>query len=130
MRPRKGLGRGCSCVTALAVVFLTACCGADTVYAGLMVTVVDIRTSGPLLTEVTMLVTDGAFADTVRAAPPRTLPLASAYGRPGTYLIELTAVGYRTWRMSGVRVGRSAICETIDTRHITARLEAVGATSE
>lgn len=114
------------CISILVLVSATGSCGSDAGYPALMVTVVDTQTGGPPLTEVLMVVTDGAFSETYRVAPPRTLPLVAASQRPGTYSIELSAAGYRTWRISAARVGDSFLCDRIDTRRLTAELERDG----
>lgn len=128
MRFQRVRQRAQQCISILVLVFATGCCGSDAGYPALLVTVVDAQTGGPLLTEVLMVVTDGAFSETYRVAPPVTLPLAAADERPGTYSIEVSAAGYQTWRISGVRVGRSFLCDQQDTRRLTAGLQPNGTT--
>lgn len=79
----------------------------DTRELGLLVSVVDSITGGPVVTENEVVAIDGSYADTATATLDRseTQALAGlATERPGTYHVETTAEGYRPWAKDGVRV--------------------------
>lgn len=68
----------------------------------------DVRTGSPPLTPVTLRLRDGNFVDSVTAIesdsdaklPPS---LGAAPGRDGTYLVDVSAPGYRPWNARHVR---------------------------
>ncbi|MEJ7809134.1 MAG: hypothetical protein WKG32_01830 [Gemmatimonadaceae bacterium] len=101
-------------------------CGTDEGRDAVQVTVIDARTGGPPTARPTLVVTEGAYADTGRAYDPlqgARLILSAGPERPGTYALTVTAQGYRTWARSGVRVRRGGRCDRLETVQLTARLE-------
>jgi hypothetical protein len=90
---------------------------------GILLTVVDARSGGPVAGEVTATVTDGSYTETVEVPEsgpgPRVAGLA--FGRPGTYGVEVRSSGFRPWMERDVRVSENRChVETVD---LTARLE-------
>jgi hypothetical protein len=75
-------------------------------------------------TGVTILATDGAYADSVvmpvYPGDPYNGPVALAYERRGTYTVSVRATGYATWMKSGVVVTGDQ-CH-VTTASLTARL--------
>lgn len=70
---------------------------------------------------------DGTFRDSVRLASvagtptePTGIPLA--FGRSGTYDVEVRAAGYLPWKASAVDVDEEPVCHHVMTRFLTARL--------
>jgi hypothetical protein len=114
-------------IAVTAVVTLAACdepltsanC-TDVSVAGVAVTMVDSATVSPLDVSATVRVTDGAYVDSATVAPGRRAALA--FNRGGTYVVTVTAPGYRTWTTSGVAVRAPAPCFQPETANLTARL--------
>lgn len=97
---------GVLAVVALLSVGSAGCFGCtDEGRPAVSLTVLDARTEGEVdadLSEVQVVIRDGAFADTVQSGPEgRTL---LAHGRPGEYSLTVTAPGYLPWRLDGVLV--------------------------
>ena len=76
-------------------------CTDELVY-GIQVTVRDSMTGELLNVDPTGVLTDGPYRETMEAIGPSSL--WGAPERPGTYDIEITAEGYRTWTRQGVEV--------------------------
>ncbi|MCY3545362.1 MAG: hypothetical protein OXH49_00635 [Gemmatimonadetes bacterium] len=76
-------------------------CTDELVY-GIQVTVRDSMTGELLNVDPTGVLTDGVYRETME--PVGTSTLWGAPERPGTYDIEITAEGYRTWTRQGVEV--------------------------
>ena len=76
-------------------------CTDELVY-GIQVTVRDSMTGELLSVDPTGVLTDGSYRETMEAVGPSSL--WGAPERPGTYDIEITAEGYRTWTRQGVEV--------------------------
>lgn len=95
---------------------------------GIVLTIVDGATGSPFEGDVTVIVTDGSYTETVNPPlfPPgaRTAFLASE--RPGDYRIEVQAPGYVTWVATNVRVTRDD-CH-VETVELTAELEPLATT--
>jgi len=94
---------------------------------GIFLTIVDGATGNPIEGEVTVIVTDGSYSETVNPPffPPGARTAVLAAERPGTYRVEVQAAGYLPWVMSGVRVTRDD-CH-VETVALTARLTRAGA---
>lgn len=73
----------------------------DQLVYGITVTVRDSATGELLGSDPSGVLTDGSYRETMESAGPS---LWGAPERPGTYDIEITAEGYRTWNRKGVRV--------------------------
>lgn len=100
-------------------------CGSDVGSFAVQVNVTDARNGGPPSTQPTLVVKDGAFADTAVGPSPGTVTrvfVAAAVERPGTYDVTVTAPGYLTWTKSGVQVGRGK-CDKVETARLTAELQ-------
>ena len=74
----------------------------DQLVYGIEVTVRDSTTGELLSVDPTGVLTDGVYRETMEAIGPGSL--WGAPERPGTYDIEITAQGYRTWTRQGVEV--------------------------
>ena len=100
-------------------------CGSDVGRFGLDIGVVDDRTSAPPVTEVTAVVSDGQYADTVRSGQPpgRAVRLAAAPERPGTYTLTVSAAGYQSKTASNLSVQRGGRCEHLRTVSLNVRLQ-------
>jgi hypothetical protein len=95
--------------------------------AGITVDPVDSATGAPLSGPTVLIVSEGAFADTVRAnigTPPAPTSISAAYERPGTYNIVVRHPGYRDFGQTSVVVTKD-VCHVQPVR-ITARLERTG----
>ena len=79
---------------------ITVC--TDELVYGIQVTVRDSMTGELLSVDPTGVLTDGVYRETMEAIGPSSL--WGAPERPGTYDIEITAQGYRTWTRQGVEV--------------------------
>jgi hypothetical protein len=92
-----------------------------------LVTVVDSTTGGPPSSRPTLIITEGAYADTAfGTAPGQMSPfpvIPAAPERPGTYSLTVTAAGYRQWTRDGVKVREGGRCDDIQTVRVTARLQ-------
>jgi hypothetical protein len=96
---------------------------------GIEVRVLDARTDRPPARGATLVVRDGAFADTATQTAP--LPergggvgeviLRTARERAGTYALEVRAPGYRPWRAGGVAV-HQGVCH-VETVELTVYLD-------
>ena len=95
--------------------------------AGIALTIVDGVTGSPIEGEVTVIVTEGSYSETVNPPffPPGARTAILAAERPGTYRVEVHAVGYLPWVMSSIRVSRDD-CH-VETVALTARLTRAGA---
>jgi hypothetical protein len=95
----------------------------DEARPGIGLVLVDSATNGPPLSgQLRLLVTDGAFVDSVRATiEPRNynLPFHLAWERRGTYRIDAFVTGHHPWSLSGVEVQHDG-CH-VQTRTIWAR---------
>jgi len=74
----------------------------DQLVYGIDVTVRDSVTGERLSTDPSGILIDGPYRETMEPAGPSRL--WGAPERPGTYDIEITADGYRTWNRKGVEV--------------------------
>ncbi len=74
----------------------------DQLVYGIIVTVRDSVTGERLGSDPAGLLTDGSYRETME--PAGHSRLWGAPERPGTYDIEITAQGYRTWNRRGVEV--------------------------
>jgi hypothetical protein len=71
---------------------------------GLSLVILDETTGSPIESEVTVVVSEGAYTETV-TIPPGGAPFAGlAPERPGTYRVEVHASGYLTWVRQSIRV--------------------------
>jgi hypothetical protein len=84
---------------------------------GLVIAVRDVQTHASL--NATVTVTDGTFSATKATNNGGVIP---APGRPGTYNITVTAVGYQDWTQNGVQV-KSASCGQPESISVTADLQ-------
>jgi hypothetical protein len=112
-------------VLLVAFVFAANACaqGCDAVLKpGIAVAITDGTTGNAILGEVTVIATEGSYSETV--TPAQGLA-ALAYERPGTYRVEVHAVGYLPWVMPSVRVSRDD-CH-VQTVELTALLTRAGA---
>lgn len=91
----------------------TAC--TDEARPALDVTVTSAATGAPLVA--TVVVRDGAFADSMSTAGPYFYSLLE---RAGTYDVTVRAAGYATWTRPDVRVTKDQ-CH-VKTAHLDARL--------
>ncbi len=92
--------------------------------AAITVEPVDSRTGAALSGPTILILSDGAYADTVRANTgtlPAPTTISGAYERPGTYTVIVRHPGYRDFTQSGVTVTKD-VCHVSPVR-ITARLE-------
>ena len=80
----------------------------DVLRAGIEVTPLD-RSSNTIRVKGTLVVTDRSFTDTAINAPPVDPRFYAAYGRAGTYDVQLEIPGYSPWSLSGVVV-RTNVC--------------------
>lgn len=97
-------------VAILAVPVLFGCgdCTAGPVGPGLVVEVYDAAT-GRRPPVFTIVARDGTYADTAQGpgdfeGPEGTGRALLAWGRPGTYTVQVDAVGYALWTRAGTRV--------------------------
>lgn len=74
----------------------------DVLVHGIKVTVRDSVTGELLTSDPAGMLTDGPYRETMELAGPGRL--WGAPERPGTYDVEITAEGYRTWNRKGVEV--------------------------
>ena len=131
--PRYSLGSSMKWILSVLLVALAvganACAqGCDAVLKhGIVVTIVDGTTGNPIEGEVTVTVTDGSYSENVNPPffPPGARTAVLAAERPGTYRVEVQAVGYLPWVMSSVHVSRDD-CH-VETVALTARLTRVSA---
>ena len=72
------------------------------------------------------VLTDGAYVDTMVVAEGY---LAGGPGRPGTYDVEIRALGYTPWRADGI-VAKPDKCTKVDGIELTAHLVPVHAVTE
>lgn len=90
------------------------------------VSVRDVVTGGVPESDVTLVLRDGGYADTV-FAEVESLPdtasvlVAGAAGRAGTYDVSVFSHGYRTWQVKGVVVDLDC-CNSLRPRRLTAWL--------
>lgn len=100
----------------------------DQLVYGIEVTVRD-STAGELLSvEPTGVLTDGSYRETMEAVGTSTL--WGAPERPGTYDIEITAQGYRTWNRQGVEVEMERNGCHVETVELEARMVLVASRFE
>ena len=105
----------------LAAIAAAGCEGDEMGAFGLQVEVRDGATGAPAAYEATLVIRDGAYADTVRGSElyagldaSAQLYLPALFQREGSYDVEITHPGYRTWTRSGVEVGGSGIPSPMD----------------
>jgi hypothetical protein len=103
-------------------------CG-DVAYAALVVHLEDAATGATVpFTGITAIAVDGAYRDssTVRdisSSGTSAKAIGLAFGRAGTYTVQVSALGYKQWSTSGVVVERDAQCGQPIPRTITATLQ-------
>ncbi len=123
-------------VTVVALVILTGCenpfvedvivCPTY-VSPAIVVEIRDARTGAPLANGATGAVHDGAYVDSLvphgSTGPgiETLVSMSAAYGRAGTYDVEVNRAGYRSWTVAGVRVTRETC--GVRTRQVSASLE-------
>lgn len=88
---------------------------------GIVLTVVDSISGGPVPGEATATATDGAYVESV--AVPGDTPFTLAENRAGTYDVEVTAPGYQTWMATGVTVQVSGNSCSVRRVRLTALLQ-------
>ena len=91
---------------------------------GIVVAVVDSTSNSPITNEVvTVVATDGAYADTATSAHSfREDEIPVVEDRPGTYNVSISAPSYRTLTFNGVVVRKRDDCHVATTR-LNARLQ-------
>lgn len=85
--------------------------------SAIAVVVRDSLTGAGLAATSVAVVREDTFVDTLRGVDS---VVSGAYERAGTYRVEVSSPGYRTWRRDGVRVGRDE-CH-VQTVHLRAML--------
>lgn len=95
----------------------------DHLVYGIEVTVRDSTTGELLSMDPTGVLTDGPYRETME--PVGTSTLWGAPERPGTYDIEITAQGYRTWNRQGVEVEMERNGCHVQTVELEARMMVV-----
>lgn len=93
----------------------------DDFQPGIVMTVVDSISGGPVPGEATATATEGAYLETV--AVPDDTPFTLAENRAGTYDVEVTAPDYRTWMRTGVTVQVSGNSCSVNRVRLTALLQ-------
>jgi hypothetical protein len=111
---------------ALALLPFAGCAGITCSGVGGYAVQVEVRdavTGASAVEGAVLTVTDGAYADSARGGPGAPPVLAAAPERPGTYTATVRRAGYAEWSRTGVRVGRSGSCGTLDVARLTALLQ-------
>lgn len=93
----------------------------DDFQPGIVMTVVDSISGGPVPGEVTATATDGTYVETV--AVPGDTPFTLAENRAGSYDVEVAAPGYQTWMATGVTVQVSGNTCSVRRVRLTALLQ-------
>lgn len=93
----------------------------DDFQPGIVMTVVDSISGGPVPGEVTATATDGTYVETV--AVPGDTPFTLAENRAGSYDLEVTAPDYQTWTRTGVIVRVSGNTCNVQRIRLTALLQ-------
>lgn len=93
----------------------------DDFQPGIVMTVVDSISGGPVPGEVTATATDGTYMETV--AVPGDSPFTLAENRAGSYDLEVTAPDYQTWTRTGVIVQVSGNACNVQRIRLTALLQ-------
>src|SRR5687768_6316229 len=95
---------------------------------GILLTIVDSATLGPVLADSIMVkTTDGSYTDSLRFTNLRPDPVTwvgLAPERRGVYDIQIVATGYRVWERDGIRV-TSGRCH-VNTVRVTASMQRSG----
>ena len=93
----------------------------------IVVEVRDARTDAPSAGGATLVVRDGAYADSAQGAPATgsdaSLLISAAPGRPGTYDVLVRKAGFRDWTAENVKA-REGKCG-VETTRLVARLVSV-----
>ena len=94
---------------------------------GVSVTVVDATTSAPPAARSTLVVTDGAYADSAVTAAGMGVvhSAAAAYGRGGNFAVVVHTPGYADWARAGVQVSVDD-CGHPNTARFTIALQPLG----
>jgi hypothetical protein len=105
-------------------------CDSILVY-GILVNVMDSTTNGPVVTRaISVAATDGGYSDTFQYSTADPMPYtqleAIVEDRPGTYRVEVSALGFAPWVRNEVRV-REDGCH-VRTAELLARMQPLGAT--
>ncbi len=100
-----------------------ACACTDEGSFAVNVRVVDAATGASRADGATLVVREGAYADSMTGGPGSPPVLAAAPEREGTYEVTVRRAGYRDWTRSGVRVGRGGSCNGLRSALLTAELE-------
>ena len=100
----------------------------DQLVYGIDVTVRDSVTDERLSTDPSGILIDGPYRETMEPAGPSRL--WGAPERPGTYDIEITADGYRTWNRKGVEVEMEWDGCHVETVEIEAGMVLIASASE
>ena len=95
----------------------------DQLVYGIEVTVRDSTTGELLGVDPTGVLRDGSYRETME--PAGTSRLWGAPERPGTYDVEITAQGYRTWNRQGVEVEMERSGCHVETVELEARMVAL-----
>lgn len=93
----------------------------DDFQPGIVMTVVDSISGGPVPGEATATATDGTYVESV--AVPGDTPFTLAANRAGTYDVEVTAPDYQTWMTTGVTVQVSGNSCSVRRVRLTALLQ-------
>lgn len=96
----------------------------DILLHAITVEIRDAETNAPAAQYATLVVRNGAYADSATTTAPAALMLSAAPGRPGTYDVTVRKAGYQEWNAENVRVGGGR-CH-VDPVHLQARLESAG----
>jgi hypothetical protein len=118
----------------LALTALAAACSTEpsactaSIEPGIVVGIRDSVTGAPLAEQATGQVEEHLFADSLWAYEASGDPLvllsrASAFERPGRYIVTVVAPGYATWIRNQVEV-RAGACH-VGTVHLDARLQPI-----
>ncbi len=97
---------------------LSACDCGDDAQPAIEVVAVDSVTGLPVTSIVSATARDGSFTETFLVNGPE---LRVAFGRPGTYRVEIQADGYAPWSQEGLRAD-AIDCGLVETVHVVAQL--------
>lgn len=86
------------------------------------VEVQDSATGASIVRGATLVVRDGAYADSMRMESDMPPVLAAAAERPGIYEVLVRRPGYQTWTREGVRVRRGGRCNALQPVRLVAKL--------
>ena len=94
----------------------------QSVSAGIHVSVSD-GAAQAALTGATGEARDGEYVEVLTAVAPQSVQLTGAYGRPGTYVVEVQRDGYVPWvRGAVVVVSTGGDCPDVETTFLQAAL--------